>query len=47
VATGFSIGAGVMAVGGVAELAFGARADQRTLEEIATPLSVEQAEGEG
>ena len=37
VAVGFFIGAGAMALGGMAELAFGVRAEQRSLEDIATP----------
>jgi MFS family permease len=41
VATGFFIGAVVMAIGGAAELAFGVRAEQRSLEDIAEPLSAE------
>jgi MFS family permease len=39
VATGFFIGAVVMAIGGVAELTLGVRAEQRSLEDIAEPLS--------
>jgi MFS family permease len=46
VAIGFFIGAAVMALGGVAELLFGVNAERRTLEDIATPLSAEQGEGE-
>jgi MFS family permease len=46
VATGFLIGAAVMALGGVAELLFGVRAEQRSLEDIATPLTAEEAEAE-
>jgi MFS family permease len=46
VATGFFIGAGAMALGGVAELLFGVRAEQRSLEDIATPLTAEEAEAE-
>jgi MFS family permease len=42
VATGFLIGAVAMALGGIAELLFGVRAEGRPLEEIATPLSAEQ-----
>ena len=38
-ATGFFIGAAVMALGGLAELAFGVKAEQRSLESIAEPLS--------
>jgi MFS family permease len=41
VATGFFIGAGAMAVGGIAELLFGVRAEGRSLEAIATPLAAE------
>jgi MFS family permease len=44
VATGFFIGAVVMAIGGIAELLFGVKAEQKQLEDIATPLT---AEGEG
>jgi MFS family permease len=39
VATGFLIGAAAMALGGVAELLFGVRAEGRSLESIAAPLS--------
>jgi MFS family permease len=41
VAIGFFIGAVVMAIGGVAELAFGVKAEQRQLEDIAEPLTAE------
>ena len=41
VAIGFYIGAGVMAIGGIAELLFGVRAEQRSLEGIAEPLAAE------
>ena len=44
VALGFFIGAGAMALGGIAELALGVRAEQMSLENIATPLSAEEAE---
>src|SRR4051812_109468 len=44
VATGFLIGAGPMALGGMAELLFGVRAEGRSLEAIAEPLSAEGAE---
>jgi MFS family permease len=44
VATGFFIGAGAMALGGIAELLFGVRAEGKSLEDIATPLSAEQAD---
>jgi MFS family permease len=46
VATGFLIGAGAMALGGIAELLFGVRAEQRSLEDIATPLTAEEADAE-
>ncbi len=39
VATGFLIGAGAMALGGIAELLFGVRAEGRSLEAIAEPLT--------
>jgi MFS family permease len=39
VATGFLIGAAAMALGGVAEIVFGVRAEGRPLEAIAEPLS--------
>jgi MFS family permease len=39
VAIGFYIGAAVMAIGGIAELLFGVRAERRSLEGIAEPLS--------
>jgi MFS family permease len=44
VATGFFIGAVVMALGGAAELVFGVRAEQRSLESIAEPLSAEETD---
>jgi MFS family permease len=44
IATGFFIGAAAMALGGVVELFFGIRAEQRSLEDIATPLTAEDAE---
>jgi MFS family permease len=37
--TGYLIGAGVMIVGGVVEIALGVPAEQRSLEDIASPLS--------
>jgi MFS family permease len=43
-AIGFYIGAAVMAVGGIAELAFGVRAEQESLENIAKPLTAREAE---
>jgi MFS family permease len=44
VATGFFIGAGAMALGGVAELLWGVRAEGRSLENIAKPLTAAEAE---
>jgi len=44
VATAFFIGAGVMAVGGLAEVLFGVKAEQVPLEDIAKPLTAEEAE---
>ncbi|HEU5214459.1 MAG TPA: MFS transporter [Gaiellaceae bacterium] len=44
VAVAFLIGAGVMAIGGIAELLFGVKAEQKPLEEIAEPLTAEEAE---
>jgi len=46
VATGFFIGAVVMAIGGIAELLFGVKAEQKQLEDIATPLTAEGKEAE-
>jgi MFS family permease len=46
VAVGFLIGAGVMLLGGVAEMFFGVRAEQQSLENIARPLTAEEAEAE-
>ncbi|MCA2224017.1 MFS transporter [Nonomuraea aurantiaca] len=43
VAAGFFIGAAAMALGGVAELMFGVRAEQQSLEDIARPLTAEEA----
>ncbi|HWF36197.1 MAG TPA: MFS transporter [Solirubrobacteraceae bacterium] len=45
VAIGFFVGAAAMAVGGVAELLFGVRAEGQSLEHIAKPLTEEEAEG--
>ena len=44
VALGYLIGAAVMAVGGIVELFLGVRAEKASLEDIATPLSAEDAE---
>src|SRR4051812_23426778 len=43
-ATGFWIGAAVMAVGGLAALFFAVKAEGRSLEDIATPLTAEDAD---
>ncbi len=43
----FLIGAVVMAIGGIAELAFGVRAEQSSLEDVAKPLTAEEAEEGG
>jgi MFS family permease len=43
-AIGFYIGAAVMAIGGIAELAFGVRAERESLENIAKPLTAMEAE---
>jgi MFS family permease len=44
VAVAFFIGAGVMAIGGIVELLFGVKAEQVPLENIAKPLTAEEAE---
>jgi MFS family permease len=44
VAIGFFIGAVVMAIGGIAELLFGVKAEQKQLEKIATPLTAQGEE---
>ncbi|HEY1852970.1 MAG TPA: MFS transporter [Solirubrobacterales bacterium] len=46
-AIGFFIGAVVMALGGIAELLFGVKAEQKQLEEVAEPLTAEGGGGEG
>jgi MFS family permease len=46
VAIGFFVGAAVMALGGLAELAFGVHAEGAELEDIAKPLTVADAERE-
>src|SRR4051812_8090047 len=42
---GFIVGAVVMAIGGIAELFLGVRAERESLENIAKPLTAEEAEG--
>ncbi len=46
VAIGFFVGAVFMAAGGVAELLFGVKSEQASLEDIAQPLTVEDAEAD-
>jgi MFS family permease len=46
VVTAYIIGAGVMAFGGIVELVLGVRAEQRRLEDIAKPITAEEAERE-
>jgi len=43
VAIGFFIGAVVMTIGGIAELLFGVKAEQKQLEAVAEPLTTEEA----
>ncbi|GAA4763899.1 hypothetical protein GCM10023199_50970 [Actinomycetospora chibensis] len=44
VAVAFLVGAGVMALGGLAEIAFGVRSERADLEAIAAPLTAHEAE---
>ncbi|HET8604949.1 MAG TPA: MFS transporter [Marmoricola sp.] len=44
VALGFYIGAAVMAIGGIAEIFFGVKAEQASLEDIAKPMTAAEAE---
>ncbi|TDB98844.1 MFS transporter [Actinomadura sp. 7K534] len=46
VAYGFFLGAAIMALGGLAELFFGVKAEQASLENIAKPLTAHEAEEE-
>ena len=46
VAIAFYIGSGVMAMGGLTEIAWGISAERQQLEDIAKPLTVDEAEGE-
>lgn len=46
IALGFFIGAGAMALGGLAELVLGVRAEGKSLENIATPLTAEEADAD-
>jgi MFS family permease len=45
IAIGFFVGAVVMAIGGIAELLFGVKAEQRQLEDVAEPLTAEGEPG--
>jgi len=45
--TGYLIGAGLMIAGGIAEIIFGVKAEQQTLENIATPLTAEDEPATG
>jgi MFS family permease len=47
VATAFYIGSAVMALGGIAEIFLGVRAEQKSLEDVATPITAEATGGEG
>jgi hypothetical protein len=47
VAIAFFLGAAVMAVGGIVELFFGVKAEQVALEDIAKPLTAQDAEADG
>jgi MFS family permease len=46
VAIAFYIGAAVMAIGGIAEIFLGVKAEQQALEDIATPITAEDAGGD-
>jgi MFS family permease len=46
VAIAFYIGAAIMAIGGIVELFLGVRAERESLEDIAKPLTAEEAEGD-
>ncbi len=46
IASGFFIGAAAMVLGGLAELAFGVRAEQQSLENIARPLTAAEADAD-
>ena len=43
---GYLIGAGCMLIGAIVELFLGVKAERRSLEHIATPLSAQQPSGE-
>ena len=44
---GYLVGAGVMAVGGIVEIAIGVNAERRSLEDVANPLSTAPVEVDG
>jgi MFS family permease len=46
-AIGFFIGAAIMTVGGIVELFYGVKAEGESLEDIATPLTAQEADGGG
>lgn len=46
VAMSFGISAAVMTLGGLAELIFGVKAERSSLEDIAKPLTAQDAEGQ-
>jgi hypothetical protein len=47
VAVGFYLGAGIMIVGGIVEIFLGVKAEGQQLEDIAKPLTAEDAEADG
>jgi hypothetical protein len=47
VVRGYYVGAGLMIAAGIVELVLGVNAEKRSLEDITTPLSAEEAEREG
>ncbi len=47
VAIAFYVGAGVMILGGITEIFLGVKSEQANLEDIAKPLTAEDAQGEG
>jgi hypothetical protein len=46
-ALGFILGAGMMIIGGLVELVYGIKAEGRSLEDIAQPLTAEDSGGNG
>ena len=47
IAVGYYVGAALMIVGGVVAMFLGVNAEQKSLEDVATPLTVQDAEGTG